>query len=227
MRRRSFTQHHFADHMKYNTSRRVAVHNVQSGAGFTLVEIIITASIFALVMTLLGTFAASGFRAWNQNREQVDAQESARAALARMTKLIRRATASDNGAYVIATAAAQTLTFYANVDADTSHEQVRFFLQGTDLKIGITQPVGQPATYPAANEAVSVLASGVRNGASPIFLYYDTNYTGSQSALTQPVNIQDVRLVNITLSIDPDLTQPPTAINLQTSVSFRNLKNNL
>jgi prepilin-type N-terminal cleavage/methylation domain-containing protein len=195
--------------------------------GFTLIELLITASIIATIGTLLGVFATSGFRAWSQNREQVEAQENARVAMARMTKLIRRASTSENGAYAIATAAAQTLTFYANVDSDTSREQVRFFLQGTDLKIGITQPVGQPATYPAGNEVASVLVSGVRNGVSPIFLYYDTNYTGTQVALAQPVNIQDVRLVHITLSIDVDPTKAPTAIDLQTSVSFRNLKNNL
>lgn len=197
------------------------------GAGFTLIELIITASILGLIGTLLGVFASSGFRSWDQNRDQVAAQENARAALARMTKIIREATASENGGYAIATAAAQTLTFYANVDSDTNREQVRFFLQATDLKIGITQPTGQPATYPAGNEVASVLVSGVRNGANPIFLYYDTNYTGSQAALGQPVNLPDVRLVHISLSIDADPTKPPTAIDLQTSASFRNLKNNL
>ncbi len=195
--------------------------------GFTLVEMLITAGLLALIGTLLGVFASSGFRAWSQNREQVDAQEGARAALARMTKLIRKATASENGGYALATTAAQTLSFYANVDTDASREQVRFFLDGTNVKVGITQPVGQPATYPAASETASVLVSGVQNGASPVFQYYDTNYTGSQAALAQPVNVQDVRLVHITLAIDADPSKPPTAIDLQTSVSFRNLKNNL
>lgn len=195
--------------------------------GFTLVELLITMSILALMGTLLGVFAATGFRAWGQNRDQVDAQESARAALARMTKIIREASASENGAYAISTAAAQTLTFYANVDNDTNREQVRFFLQGTDLKIGITQPVGQPATYPAGSETSTVLAGGIRNGASTLFQYYDTDFTGSQAALAQPVDLQDVRLVHITLAIDADPAKPPTAIDLQTSASFRNLKNNL
>ncbi len=196
-------------------------------SGFTLVEVIVTASIFAIVATMLGTFAAFGLRTWNQNREQVDAQEQARTALARITRLVREAQPSNNGSYPIAAAAAQSLTFYANADADADREQVRFFLQGSDLKLGFIQPVGQPASYPAGSEAVSTLVTGVRNGAAPIFQYFDTSYTGSEAALTFPVTLQDVRLVTVLLSIDADPSQTPAAIDLQTSVAFRNLKDNL
>jgi prepilin-type N-terminal cleavage/methylation domain-containing protein len=196
-------------------------------SGFTLVEVIVTATIFAIVMTLLGVFASSGVRAWNQNRQQVDAQETARTALARITKIMREAQPSNNGSYPIAAAAAQSFTFYANVDTDTDRERVRFFLQGTSLMLGTIQPVGEPASYPAGNEAVSTLATGIQNGAGAIFQYYDTSYTGSEASLAFPVNLQDVRLVHINLSIDADTSQPPTAITLETSIALRNLKDNL
>lgn len=200
---------------------------LKSGAGFTLVEVIITAGILAVVATLLGVFTASGLREWDRSRAQVEAQESARAALARMSKIIREAQSSNNGSYPVASATAQSLTIYANVDADTDREQVRFFLQGTKLKIGIIQPTGSPATYPAVNEGVQVLAGNIQNGAEAIFAYYDKNYTGSEAALSFPVNLQDVRLVKINLTVDYNPNEPPTPIELQTSVSFRNLKDNL
>ncbi len=195
--------------------------------GFTLVEVIVTASIFAIVATLLGTFASFGLRSWNQNREQVDAQEQARSALARMTKLIREAQPSNNGSYPIASATAQSLTFYANADTDSDREQVRFFLDGSTFKLGTIQPVGEPASYPAGSEAVSVIATNVQNGVNPVFQYHDTSFTGSEPALTFPVTLQDVRLVSIVLTIDANLQEPPSAIDLQTSVAFRNLKDNL
>lgn len=200
---------------------------LKSGAGFTLLEVIITAGILALVATLLGVFTASGLREWDRSRAQVEAQESARAALARMTKIIREAQASNNGSYPIASATTQSLTIYANVDADTDREQVRFFLQGAELKIGVIQPTGSPATYPAGNESVQVLVGNIRNGVSSIFDYYDKNYTGSEGALIPPVNLQDVRLVKINLTVDYNPDESPTPIELQTSVSFRNLKDNL
>jgi prepilin-type N-terminal cleavage/methylation domain-containing protein len=200
---------------------------MRHNSGFTLVEVIITATIFAIVMTLLGVFAASGVRAWNQNRDQVEAQETARTALARITKIVREAQPSNNGSYPIAVAAAQSLTFYANTDTDIDREQVHIFLQGTNLMLGTIQPVGEPASYPAGNEAVTTLATGIRNGASAIFQYFDTSYTGSEPALTFPVALQDVRLVHISLVIDADSNQLPLPVTLETSISFRNLKDNL
>ncbi|RJO59237.1 type II secretion system protein [Candidatus Parcubacteria bacterium] len=199
----------------------------KSGAGFTLVEVIITAGILGIVGTLLGVFATTGFREWDRNRAQVEAQEASRQALARMTKIIREAQPSNNGSYPILAAAAQSLTVYANVDADLDREQVRLFLDNGQIKIGIINPTGSPATYPTGNEQIQALASFVQNGANPVFAYYDKNYSGSQAALSFPVNLQDVRLVKITLTIDYDPNQPPTPIEMQSSIVFRNLKDNL
>jgi prepilin-type N-terminal cleavage/methylation domain-containing protein len=196
--------------------------------GFTLIELVITASIFAMVGTGLGVLAYTGFRSWDQNRAQVDAQENAREALTRVTKTVREAQPSNNGSYPIFDAEAQTLTIYADVDGDGNREQVRYFLSGTQLKQGTIKPVGTtPATYPAGNESVTVISNFIRNNADPIFTYFDKNFTGTQAALTQPVNLLNVRLVHINLMVDVDPSKPPTVITLETSVSFRNLKDNL
>lgn len=199
----------------------------KSGAGFTLIELIITASIFAIVGTGIGVLAVLGFRSWDQNRAQVDAQENAREALARVTKIVREAQPSNNGSYPILTAEAQTLTIYADIDGDGNREQVRYFLTGTQLKQGTIKPVGTPATYPAGNESVTIISNFIRNGADPIFTYFDENFTGTQAALAQPVNLLNVRLVHINLKVDADTSKPPAVIILETSISFRNLKNNL
>ncbi len=190
-------------------------------------ELLITAGITAVVGTLLGVLTVSGLRSWNQNRAQVEAQETARDALARMTKLIREAQTSSNGSYPISAAAAQSLTFYTNVDSDTDREQVRFFLQGTELREGVIQPTGTPATYPAGNETIRVMATNVRNGAQAVFTYYDENFTGTEAALTQPVTTQNVRLVHVNVQIDTDINLPPTSLTLETNIAFRNLKDNL
>ena len=200
---------------------------ITNSSGFTLIEVLVTAGILAIVGTLLGVFTVSGLKEWDRSRSQVEAQESARAALARMTKIIREVKNSDNGSYPLAAATAQSLTVFANVDSDNDQEQIRFFLENSQMKIGIIEPTGSPATYPAGNEAISILASNIRNGANQIFSYYDKNYTSNEAALSIPVNLLNVRLVKINLSIDFNPNLPPLPIEMQTSVTFRNLKDNL
>lgn len=213
---KGFIQHHFK--LKNRT---------QSGAGFTLLEVVITAGILAVIGTLVGTLASTGLRSWSQNQAQVEVQEKARTALTRITLLVREAQPADNGSYTIAAAAAQSLTFYADSDNDGGNEQIRIFLQGTDLMLGRIVPTGSPVTYPAGNETLEILVRDVRNGAGSIFAYYDGNFTGSQAPLTFPVTIQNIRLVHVTLTIDNDTNAPPSAITLETNMAFRNLKDNL
>ncbi len=200
---------------------------MRTARGFTLIELIITATIFAMVAVLLGTLTSAGLRTWNQNRAQADAQENARTALAQVSKLIREATSADNGSYAIAAASNQSLTFFGDWDNNGSHDQIHLFLQGTQLKLGVIAPTGAPATYPAGNEVVRVLTNNVQNGATAVFSYYDENFTGSQAALIAPVNIPAIRIVHLKLIIDADTAQAPSALTLETSVSFRNLKDNL
>lgn len=195
--------------------------------GFTLLEVVITASILAAISTLVGVLASAGMRMWGQNQAQVEAQEKARTALTRITRLVREAKPADNGSYTIAGASAQSLSFFADADNDSDSEQIRIFLQGTDLMIGTIEPSSSPVTYPAGNEVVQKLIGDVRNGTDPIFAFYDSSYTGTQAALTFPVTIQDIRLVHVTLVIDADLNNVPTPITLETKMAFRNLKDNL
>lgn len=200
---------------------------LKSHQGFTLIEIIITSSILAAILTLVGTLASTGLRSWAQNRDQVEAQETGRTAFARVSKLIREAQPADNGSYTIAAASDQSLTFYADADNDGANEQVRIFLQGTQLKMGVIKPTGSPVTYPAGNATLQVLANNIRDGGNPIFTYFDGNFTGTEPALTTPIAIQNVRLVHVKITVDADTTKAPNALILETNMAFRNLKDNL
>ncbi|MEK7518966.1 MAG: type II secretion system protein [Patescibacteria group bacterium] len=52
MPRRGFIQHHFADHIMHNSSRRVAARDVQSGAGFTLIEVLLSVALIGLIASI-------------------------------------------------------------------------------------------------------------------------------------------------------------------------------
>jgi prepilin-type N-terminal cleavage/methylation domain-containing protein len=93
---------------------------------------------------------------------------------------------------------------------------------GNELKKGVIEPVGEPATYPADQEQLSIVTSYVRN-VPPIFRYYDEN--GNE--LTQlPAKLEDTKLMRIFLVVNIDPNRPPDEFQLESFVQLRNLKDN-
>lgn len=195
-------------------------------SGVSLIELIVVIGIAALLGGVVLTLNYDQLRFFHLAQARSEIENSTRLALGRTVKTIRDAQPTANGGYPIVTAGTQTLTFYANVDADADIEEVRFFLNGTLLQRGVIQPVGLPATYPAGNEVVTTITTNVQNGAAPVFEYFDKNYLGSGAPLAQPVTLADLRLVRLTLVVDATPTQPPPASTLTTYVQLRNLKDN-
>ena len=61
---------------------------------------------------------------------------------------------------------------------------------------------------------------------NPVFTYYDQNYTGSESALAQPVTASSVRMVQVQLELEDNPNETPIALKVQSMVGVRNLKSN-
>jgi len=200
--------------------------SIKRRTGFTVVEMIIAVSIAAFTTLLASTFFYQGFRLWRLNQYQIEAQNNIRTAVRSLVAELREARTADNGAYPIEAAAPTTITFFSNIDADANQERIRYFIQGTDLLKGVTNPTGVPATYPPANETVTTVASFIRN-TDPFFTYFPDTYAGTGQSMTVPVVIGSVRLVKISVTVDSNLTEYPAATRLETSVSLRNLKDNL
>ena len=189
--------------------------------GFTLVEILFAMAIFVLIMVALSLFSKN---LWTNN-DFVSAglvnADTERQLLQTMVSEIRTANTANTGAYAISQATATSFTFYSDINNDGLEEEVRYFLNGTTLQKGVTEPTGSPLTYNLANEKISTLALSVTNLA---FAFYDTNYDGTTAALTFPVNIPDIRLVKITVTMTQNRSPSETFF---TQVSLRNLKDNL
>jgi prepilin-type N-terminal cleavage/methylation domain-containing protein len=198
----------------------------QNKAGFTLVEILVAIFILTLIMIAIINFQIDVFSLNRISSDNLNTQTDARKALKTMTAELRSMSPSDNGSYAIALAATSSITFYTDIDDDNLKEQIRYFQDGTNLKRGVTESVG--GVYSGANEVSTNLISDLANSSSsPIFYYYDKNYDGTSDTLTYPLNIPSIRLVKIDILIDKDLNKAPTAINVTTQVSLRNLKDNL
>lgn len=210
---------------KKNRNNKKIVSN--SVSGFTLVEIIVTMAIFSIIMGAVGFFARDTFYYNSLFSGGLTSYDEAKKVLQPIASEIRSASPSSLGSYSIEQASATSFIFFTDVNNDGLKERIRYFQSGTILKRGVISPTGSPLQYLTANEKITDVIPNLRNGGTPIFTYYDSNYNGSTNPLTQPVTNTVVRLLKITLIIDVDPNRPPAPMTVTTQVTLRNLKDNL
>ncbi len=203
------------------------INQLKKNKGFTLLEIIITLAIFSLIMGVVGLFARNLFYYNSIFSGGLTSYDEAKKILQPISSEIRSASPSSLGAYPVETAGNTTFTFFSDINNDGLKEKIRYFLSGNILTKGVIIPSGNPMQYLSNTESLSQIVHNIRNGSTPIFTYYDSNYNGETAALSQPVSVLSVRLVKITLILDTDLNRSPVPITVITEVSLRNLKDNL
>lgn len=197
--------------------------------GVSLIEVLVAISIFAILMVGITALYLSSVRTKDIVYEQLLTQSEGRRAVQNFINDVRRATYSSIGAYPVQTAGTSTIIFYSDIDADTYRERIRYFVATGTLKRGVTRVSGTPLTYVTSTEVITEMAhSIVTPPTTSVFYYYDQNYTGSATStpLSQPVNISNVRLVEIRLIIERDPFKSPTPLYVQTKTEIRNLKSN-
>jgi type II secretory pathway pseudopilin PulG len=198
----------------------------KQAAGFTMTEILVSIFVMTMMAAVIGAFRNNIIAINSTIQSTLTGQQESRRTLRGMLDEVRGASTSSVGSYLIAEAGASSLTFYSNADADTAIERIRYSVSGTTLVRGQLKPTGNPLVYNVANEKVTTLVRGLTNTGS-VFDYYDRSYSGTGTPLVQPVGVQNIRLVKVTLVIDHDLRRPPGPATTTMQISFRNLKDNL
>lgn len=193
--------------------------------GFTFLEIIISLTLMVSIFVITVTAVANALKENRARQTTIEATNRANQIVRSTASLIRQAATSPTGAYPIIAATSTSLTFYTTAADGTTIEQARLFLNGTRLQLGTIQPVGSPVTYPAGNEKISTLITGVQNGATALFQYYDKNYTGTQAAMS-PITINSIRVVKVTVIFDTNSTAAPGPSTIELQAQLRNLKDN-
>lgn len=194
--------------------------------GYSLPEIIITIAILTMVIGVVGAFQSDIFSLNRVIQIGISNQYEAKKIIKPFANEVRGAVPSDNGSYAIETAGTSSFVFYGNIDSDSKIERVRYFLDGENFKKGVIEPDGDPLSYNLNNEQIAQVVHNVLP--SNIFEYYGSEYDGtaSTSALSFPVNPNNIRLIKIKLQIDNDPNSDPGPITIETSASIRNLKDN-
>lgn len=190
-------------------------------------EILIVVAITAVIGVGVGKFSGNVFSFNRYFTKSLDVAGDARKVLRPMVNEIRSASPSSLGAYTIESAGVNEFIFFTDTDDNGVKERIRYYLSGTTLKKGVIVPTGNPYTYNTANETSTDLINNVRNGATPVFKYYDSSYNGTNAALVSPFAVTSVRLVRIEVIIDEKVNVLPPPFSVVTQVSLRNLKDNL
>ena len=194
--------------------------------GFTLIEVIASVFIFSMIIIGITSLVSGILTNSNQQSSLLANNDSAQQAAFKITQELRNSATSATGAYALADAEDQQLIIFTNSNGTVN--RVRYYLQSGSLYKGTTAPSGNPVTYNVAQEVSVLIQKNIANGATPLFYYYDGNYNGTGSALTQPVNVTNVKLIKINLMIYKKLTVASTGTYTVTaSGSIRNLKTNL
>lgn len=200
--------------------------------GFTIVEVIVTLAITALIIGIGAELVINSTVLVNYIDEQANAVTAARVALNPLAKTVRELSNGDNGEYSIITAEDTDFTFYSDVDSGNYTEQVEYFITGDELHQRITEPSGNPLTYNTANGVETVIMRGVVNTTltlNPVFRYYNEDYPTDTTTnpLTTPADVTEITLVAIRLDINIDPNHVPNTSTVETYVQLRNLKINL
>ena len=146
-------------------------------SGFTLLEMLISSAIFAIVLFAIYTMHITSLDTSIRGVNKIEVQQNARVAKERMAREIRMAGYDPSSAIplqgsptAVQVATATTLTFIADVTGDGRSDQVTYQLQGTQLIRESASWVG--AAWTPTPPASSELADSV---ITLSFTYYDAN----------------------------------------------------
>lgn len=196
--------------------------------GFTLIEVIMTVAIFSLIAYGLIALVSGVFTNSTQQGSLLVGSDQARKIAFNLTNELRNASTGVNGAYSLAQTDDQQLVFYSYFNNFGDIEKLRYFVQNGKLYKELTKPSGN--TYNSAQEVVISVLDDLANGPStPIFYYYDGTYNGNtDNHLTQPVNINQIRLIKLNLMVYKKAGVANTATyTVSDGAAIRQLKDNL
>lgn len=192
-------------------------------------EVVITIAIFIILIFGVSAMLNDIFVNSSQELSSMDNIDQARSAAFAFSNEIRNAATGSNGSYPLNQASDSQIIFFTSYKTNNSAvKRIRYYVSGDILYKGVVLPTGNPLNYDLSSETITPVIAGVTNGNSPAFYYYDGNYDGNTNALVQPVNINQVRFIKISLSVlkksAPDETE---TFQIESGAAVRSVKNNL
>jgi len=197
-------------------------NDTQHNRGFTILETLVLLAVFTMIVIAIVSSLRYVYRGQRFAFEQADATRSARTGVERIVRDVREASYADDGAYPVVSMATSSIAFYSDYDNDNRIERIRYFLDNTDLKRGITESAGDPPVYATSTETVSIVSDNVRNNivSVPLFTYYDTQ--GALMSDYTDIDALAFVLVRLVVNLHPE--RAPNDFELRSSAALRNVQ---
>jgi len=204
-------------------------------SGFTLIEVVVSIGIFIVIMAAVALFESNIFSYQRNASNSMATVQDAQVILKTLSKEIRMASQASDGSYALQIVATDTLQFFADTNSDGLKERIRYSFVGNNLYRASMTPIGSPLAYSGTESTSTVLTDVVNASSTPVFSYFNGTYAGTTTGvLSQPVSPNDVRLIQINLTLNAGASvgntsqQNMSAIRTYTAdVTLRNLKDNL
>ncbi len=181
--------------------------------GLTLVELMVTISIFGIIMAVVFTFMTQANRSYNSSRDRAQYQQAMRATMSLMTREIRSAGCDPENVgfekISVATATSFRCQMDLNGDRDTTDNS-------PDETVTYAYNPGTGEVSRDDGTGPTVILRGV-TGAS--FDYFAEDGTALNGLPLNATDRADVAFVNIALAGETDSGEP---VRYQTSVRVRN-----
>jgi prepilin-type N-terminal cleavage/methylation domain-containing protein len=195
--------------------------------GFSLIEILIVVAIASGIILVVSNLSGNVSVLNTLVSQELQSKSDINQTLQTMTTAIRSAEPSANGAYPINSATTSSFAFYSDIAKTGSAQYVKFFLSSSSIYRGVIAATGTPPSYPTATEVVTDMVDNVIIPSSTsLFSYYNSSYTGTQSAMTSTVDVSPIRLVEISFYSEVQPTQSSLPQYFSTLIDIRNLRSN-
>lgn len=197
--------------------------------GFTLVEMLTAIFIFTLLIGGILLLFKTILTTSTQQTLALGSTDQARKVAFNFVNEIRTATTGNSGAYPLNEASSSEIILYSGYgSANGTANRIRYFASGPILYKGTIIPSGNPLSYNLNSEIVKPVQTALANGNTPIFYYYDEAFSGTNTPLIQPINLNRVKFVKINLILlKQDVKNATSTFSVSAGGTIRNLKTNL
>ncbi|MFH1246360.1 MAG: type II secretion system protein [Candidatus Liptonbacteria bacterium] len=193
--------------------------------GFTLIEVLIATALAAIIVLAIGKFSSTISSIGTVLNGSLQVNQDLQAATRALVTDIRSIQPSSLGGYPIEQASTSSFAFYSDVDQDGLAEWINYYATTSTLEEGIIKPTGDPLQYATSTEVKKIIVPNLKPGTG-IFQYFGSSYAGTSTPLASPVDISEIRVVQISLTADISTSTAPKPFTYNSIITIRNLRSN-